>query len=64
MSHDLITRAREYIKDKYLDVADVPAFIKAYVELYDENKDLIKLVKELKAEVASLQNEIDYRDSP
>lgn len=50
---DLITRAREYLKDKYLDVADVPKFIKKLVELHESNE-------ELRAKVAEQYNTIGY----
>lgn len=46
----LITRAREYITDKYLDLADVPKFIKKLVELHDANERLSARIRELESE--------------
>jgi hypothetical protein len=35
MNDALIERAREYVKDKYLDLADVPLFIERLVLVHD-----------------------------
>jgi cell division septum initiation protein DivIVA len=56
---DLIDRAREYVKDRYLDVADVPMMIKAYVELYDRNKVLMEKVNELENHIGYLEDRVD-----
>lgn len=47
---DLITRAREYLEHKYLDLADVRLFIEEYVRLYDRNKllkDRVSVLEDL-----------------
>lgn len=44
---ELIDRAREYLKDRVLDLADVQLFIEEYVRLFDENKLLREKVSML-----------------
>lgn len=56
---ELIDRAREYLADRYLDVADVTLFIEQYVRMHDENIELMNEVGGLQQYIEELEQELN-----
>lgn len=56
---ELIDRAREYLAERFLDLADVPLFIEQYVRMHDENIELMNEVGGLQQYIEELEQELN-----